>query len=73
MRAVAYAALCAAGGLALSGLGFWMMKAAEPRPGETRFVRAWSPTSLLNSGGYLLLFLGLFVAAILAPMVYLAR
>ena len=66
MRAVAYAALCAAGGLALSGLGFWMMQAAEPRP-------AWSPTSLLNSGGYLLLFLGLFVAAILAPMVYLAR
>jgi len=66
-------ALCAGGGLGLATLGIVMIRSAEPKEGETRFVSAFSPTTLLHSGGYIALFAGLLLAVMVAPMIYLSH
>lgn len=73
MSGVVATALCAGGGIALAAGGVAMIKSAEPKSGETRFVSALSPTSLMHSGGYVALFVGLFLAALVAPMIYLSH
>ena len=66
-------ALCAGGGLVLAVVGVILIKSAEPKEGETRFVSAFSPTSLMHSGGYVALFVGLLLAVMIAPMIYLSH
>lgn len=65
------AALCAAGGLALAGGGFYLVRSSEVPPGDTSFSSLLSNRSLRFAGGWVGLFLGLLLAFVGAPMVYL--
>ena len=65
------AVVCTVIGFALSVTGFRLIRSSEVPEGDTSFVRAWSPRSLRFAGGWMLLFLGLLVLMVGAPMVYL--
>ncbi len=65
------AGICAVVGAAMAAGGIRLIRASEVKPGETSFVRAWSPRSMGFAGGWVLLFLGLLLTFLGAPMVYL--
>lgn len=71
MSPLAAAGLCAGSGLGLSALGVWLIKAHEVKPGESSFAGFISARSLGYNGGWLVLFAGLFLVALIAPMLYL--
>lgn len=65
------AALSAVAGLALAAAGVYLIRASEVKPGDTSFSSLLSQRSLTLAGGWAALFTGLFLAMILAPMLYL--
>ncbi len=67
------AAACGGLGVALAGIGVKLIKANEIKKDESAFVGAFGSRSLGHSGGYVLLFVGLFLAVLVAPMVYLSH
>jgi len=67
-RAIVFSAL----GLAAALGGFKLVKSQKAPAGETRFVHFYSPCVLLTDLGWLLVFIGLFVIFLGAPMVYIA-
>ena len=67
------AAACVAVGALLAWGGIVWIRRFDLRPGETRFVRIWSPSVLACGLAYLTLFLGLFLMMILAPMFWIGR
>lgn len=70
---MAGAALCLLAGLAAAYGGWRLLKSLELPPGTTIFLRIWSPRIWLTLLGYLLLFLGLMLCFIYAPMFWIAR
>ena len=73
MSGQAAAAACGGIGVALAGVGIKLIKSNEIKKDESAFVSAFGSRSLGHSGGYVLLFLGLFLAVLVAPMVYLSH
>lgn len=71
MSGSANAVLCGGTGLALAALGVRLIRANETKPGETSFVGPLSPRTLGYSGGWIALFFGLLMTAMIAPMMYL--
>lgn len=65
------AGLCFLGGLALTAGGLFMVRKNGVQPGESVFMSFFSPRSLAIMAGWIAAFLGLLLAFIGAPMVYL--
>ena len=65
------AAISVVAGLAVAAGGVYLIKAGEVKPGDTSFAGFFSARSLTTAGGWALLFTGLYLAMILAPMLYL--
>lgn len=58
-------------GLALAAGGIFLIRASEVKPGDTSFSSLLSARALKIAGGWTALFTGLYLAMILAPMLYL--
>ncbi len=58
-------------GLALAAGGVRLIRASEVKPGDTSFSSLLSARALTLAGGWVSLFTGLYLAMILAPMLYL--
>lgn len=71
MSGAAAAALCAGAGVALAAFGVHLIKSNEVKEGESAFASALGSRSLGTAGGWGALFFGLFLAALVAPMLYL--
>lgn len=65
------AAISAVAGVALAAVGVYLIRAAEVKPGDSAFSGLLSSRSLTTAAGWVALFLGLFLAMVGAPMIYL--
>jgi hypothetical protein len=71
LRISAPFAVCLLAGVAAAVGGWKLAQSQALKPGNTSFVRFYSPSVLLNSLGWLLFGLGLFLIFILSPMFYI--
>jgi len=68
---MAAAAISVVAGLAVAAGGVRLIRAGEVKPGDTSFAGFLSARTLTTAGGWILLFSGLYLAMILAPLLYL--
>lgn len=66
------AALCIAAGLALAAGGYYLLRSCDDPPGSSVFCSFLSLRWLKRMAGVLMLFFGLLLAFIVAPMVFAA-
>ncbi|MBI5240542.1 MAG: hypothetical protein HY926_08725 [Elusimicrobia bacterium] len=64
--------ICLGAGVVSALAGWALIKSQKPKPEDTSFVSALSPSAFVTTLGWILVMLSLFLFFILSPMFYIA-